>query len=250
MDFNIKKPKHILALILLIFTLIIFIIIPVLSFIGIPLTSESNPIGDLPDPFSFLSSIIILILQLALVITLFIIVPIIWYRIVNNFDKKQILLNLKLEIKGIDEAILWGIITTIFAFAIIIIFGIILMFFGFNVEESSNIPVLETYFPIPFLLILITLQPIGEEIFFRGFLFDKMTKIGGSNLAIISTAFLFGIAHLSPGNIYPAFMTMVVGILLGILIVKTKNLYSAIIAHILFNLVSFGFYILGRIIQV
>jgi membrane protease YdiL (CAAX protease family) len=250
MDFNIKKPKHILALILVIFTFIVFIIIPVLSYIGVPLTSGSNPIGDLPEPFSFLFSVIILILQLALVIVLFIIVPIIWYRIVNNFDKKQILLNLNLKKKGIDEAILWGIITTIFAFAIIIILGIILMFFGFNVEESSNIPTLETYFPLPFLLILITLQPIGEEIFFRGFLFDKITKLGGSNLAIISTAFLFGIAHLSIGNIYPAVMTMVVGIVLGFLIVKTKNLFSAIIAHILFNLVSFGFYILGRVILV
>jgi len=89
-----------------------------------------------------------------------------------------------------------------------------------------------------------------KRFFFRGFLLDKINSIVGKEAAIIITALLFGFAHLSFGNVYPAFMTAVIGLLLAFLIFKTKNLYSAIIAHILFNLVSFSFYILNKTIQI
>ena len=75
---------------------------------------------------------------------------------------------------------------------------------------------------------------------------EKFNSLVGKEAAIIVTALLFGIAHLSFGNVYPAIMTAVVGLLLAFLVIKTKNLYSAITAHILFNLASFSFYMLGK----
>jgi membrane protease YdiL (CAAX protease family) len=99
-------------------------------------------------------------------------------------------------------------------------------------------------------LILIIIQPIAEEIFFRGFLLDKFKNLFGKNIAIFFSSLLFGLAHLSYGNIYPAILTFIIGLLLAVLVVKTKNLYSSIIAHILFNLISFSIYILGRYFQI
>jgi membrane protease YdiL (CAAX protease family) len=119
---------------------------------------------------------------------------------------------------------------------------------GFNLADYSNIPELESYFSLPAMLILITFQPIGEEIFFRGFLLEKIKSIKGEKTAIIFTAFLFGVAHLSFGNLYPAFMTFIIGFLLAFIVIKTKNLFSAITAHILFNVVSFSFYFIGKFI--
>jgi membrane protease YdiL (CAAX protease family) len=250
MDFNYRKPAHILAIILVFVTLLVFIIIPIISYFGIPPSVQTNQIENISKSLRSLFGIIFLLIQLIIVVTLFILVPFLWYNIVNRSNFKQMLFNLKLRKKGVDEAILWGIITMIFAFVIIILIGVIMIYIGFNPAESSNIPELESYFSLPLILILITIQPIGEEIFFRGFLLDKINSIAGKEVAIIITSILFGVAHLSFGNIYPAFMTAVVGLLLAVLIIKTKNLYSAITAHILFNLVSFSFYIISKNIQI
>ena len=250
MDFNFRKPTHILALILVFVTFLVFIIIPIISYFGIPPSVQTDQIDNISDSIRSLFGIIFLFIQLVLVVALFILVPISWYHFVNRVNLKQMLSNLKLRKKGIDEAILWGTITMIFAFVIIIAIGVVMMYIGFDPTESSNIPELESYFSLPLMLILITFQPIGEEIFFRGFLLDKINSIVGKEAAIIITALLFGFAHLSFGNVYPAFMTAVVGLLLAFLIIKTKNLYSAITAHILFNLVSFSFYILNKTIQI
>ena len=68
----------------------------------------------------------------------------------------------------------------------------------------------------------------------------------GKETAILTTGILFGIAHLSYAKIFPAIMTAILGILFAYIVIKTKNLNTAIIAHILFNLTSVTFYILGQ----
>lgn len=246
MDFNIKKPTHILALLLVVVTFLVFVVLPVLSYFGMPLSTQTDQIEDVSESFGILFEIIVLFIQLAFVVALFIVVPLLWYRLVNKFSLKQMFSHLKLRTKGIDEAFLWGMLTTIFAFAIIVAIGAIMTYLGFDLTDSSNIPELESYFSLPLMLVLIAFQPIGEEIFFRGFLLEKFNSIVGKEAAIITTALLFGVAHLSFGNVYPAIITAVVGLLLAFLVIKTKNLYSAIFTHILFNLVSFSFYILGK----
>ena len=96
------------------------------------------------------------------------------------------------------------------------------------------------------MLFIVVFQSTTEEIFFRGFLLDKINTLAGKEIAILTTAILFGMAHLSYGKIYPALMTGVFGILLGYVVMKTKNLNTAIIAHILFNITSFALYIASQ----
>jgi hypothetical protein len=153
-------------------------------------------------------------------------------------------LNLRLE--GIDTAVLWGVVTAISLFVIVTVFTSVLIQLGYEPEELSNIPDLQRYFSLPSLFFLIAIQPVGEEIFFRGFLLEKINTIAGKNMAILGTGLLFGLAHMSYGKIYPIIMPIVMGILLGAIVFKTKNLYSAITAHIMFNLTSFMLYILAQ----
>jgi len=105
---------------------------------------------------------------------------------------------------------------------------------------------LELLFSIPSILFLITLQPIAEEFFFRGFLLDKFSSTHGAIVGVLLSSLFFGLAHLSFNNLYPAVMTGCIGILLAFLVVKTKNLTAAIIAHVLFNLASFTLYLVGN----
>lgn len=250
MDFNFKKITHILTLFPILLTFSIFIIMPILSFFGVIIPTSNYPLENITTAFEIFFEIILLTTQLFLVILLFIVFPLIWYFVINKYDKENILKNLKLTKENIEKGILWGIITVIIAFVIIIIIGGVLQLLGFDLTDTSNIPQLELYFSIPSILILIIIQPIAEEIFFRGFLLDKINKILGKNNAIILTSILFGLAHLSYGNIYPAFLTFIIGLLLAILVIKTNNLYSSIVAHIIFNIASFSIYIIGKYLQI
>ena len=110
----------------------------------------------------------------------------------------------------------------------------------------SNIPDIQSLFSPITLFFIVGIQPIGEEIYFRGFLFEKIEKFAGGLISIAITSTLFGIAHMSYGKIFPALMPIVMGIVLGFIVYRTKNLYSALIAHVAFNLTSLSLAYIGQ----
>jgi len=246
MDFNIRKPSHIFSLLLLSVTLILIIILPILSFFNVSFPIEFNQMDQPTETIELISEIFLLTFQLASIIVLLIFFPIIWYVLVNKLTLKEIFDRLRLRLEGIDVAFLWGIVSAVVMFGIVFLIGVILVVMEYNVEELSNIPDLQQYFSIPSLFLLIAIQPIAEEIFFRGFLLEKIESQAGKPMAILTTAVLFGLAHMSYGKIYPVIMPMIMGLILGFVVIKTKNLYSAIIAHIIFNLTAFILSILSQ----
>ena len=231
MDFNIKKPLHVLAVIFLAITFLMVIIVPILSFIEVFPSTQSIEAQKI-------SEVIFLILQLALIFGLLVIFPILWYIIVNERKLKEIFSSLKLKLDDIDMAFLWGIIAAIMIFLIIFIIEFVLIKLNYNPQDLSNIPDLQKLFSWPAMFFLVAIQPIAEEIFFRGFLFEKIENFAGGTVAIFSTAFLFGLAHMSYGKIFPVLMPILMGVILGFIVYKTKNLYSSIIAHIVFNITA------------
>jgi len=247
MDFDIKKPSHILALIILAIAIAIIILLPIYSYFNVPVSIDSTPIEGSSELVRIIVEIIALVLQVLIVaIGIFILIPFIWYFVVNKLKFREILNQIKLRKAGMEMAFLWGVISMISMFIILFIFGVILTLYGFNLEDSSNITDLEQIFSLPSIFFIVAFQPIGEEIFFRGFLLDKINSLSGRETAIVVTSILFGIAHLTYGNIYPAIMTGILGIILAYMVIKTKNLLTSIIAHILFNLTSVTLYILGQ----
>lgn len=251
MDFSFKKPLHIFALIALLIALFLIVIMPIFSFFGVFSSLQSVQFERIPQNVKFIFEIIALIIQIfLLVILIFIGVPWLWYTVVNKSDFKDFLRRIKFRFDNIDIAILWAIIILVVGFGIFIAAGLILTLFGVEPSEASNIQDIELMFSLPSIIILVIIQPVGEEIFFRGFLLDKINTLTGKEIAIISTGILFGIAHLSFAKIFPAIITGILGILFGYLVYKTKNLNSAIIAHILFNLTSVTFYVLGKALNI
>ena len=241
MDFDIKKPSHLFVLLLILVTFAFIIIMPILSFFGIISSTQSTQDMETLSKSLFFQTFL-LVFQLLIVIGLLIIIPFIWYYIVNHYELRKIFKRLKLTFENIDIAFLWGIVATILIFLIFFAIEFLLIVLGVNPNDLGNIQDLEKYFTPASLFILVSVQPIAEEIFFRGFLLDKIGTFAGQNIAIFSTAVLFGIAHMSYGKIYPVLFPMIMGVLLAYIVIKTRNIYASIFAHIFFNVTSFIFY--------
>ena len=131
-------------------------------------------------------------------------------------------------------------------FAVIFAIGIVMTQIGIDTEDLGNIEDIEQLFSLPAMFILVAVQPITEEIFFRGFLLEKIHAFAGKEIAIVVTSILFGIVHLSYGNVYPALMSGLLGIILAIVVIRTKNLMTAVIAHTLYNIASVTLYVIAK----
>jgi membrane protease YdiL (CAAX protease family) len=247
MAFDLKNISHLFAAFMLIVTFIVILGLPLITLV-FPLTNMNsiNLIDNLEGYYAILYEIFLLIFQLIIVIILFVIVPIVWYRLVNNCSMKELLRRINIKRDQLDMVFVWGIITALISLGMVLIIGSILSFSGIADENASNIQDLELFFSFPSIIILITFQPIAEEFFFRGFLIDKIQQHIGIYPAIILTSILFGIAHVSMGNFIPAIIISLVALVFGYMVIKTKNLMTAIIGHILFNVISFLLYFIGK----
>ena len=74
--------------------------------------------------------------------------------------------------------------------------------------------------------------PIFEEIMFRGFLLPSLTRYLPVWGAILTSSLLFAIAHLSLSEVLPL---ATLGMVLGIVYTRSRNLLSSILLHSLWN---------------
>jgi len=246
MDFNFKKPTHILALILILSSIIVILFLPIMTFFGFLPSTSSIDLDDLSRGAKLIFEITMLFSQLIIVIVLLVLFPILWYVLVNNYSIKKTLKVLKLKFKNIKTPIIWGLLSAFLMYFLIIIFEIFFRGLGVKTEDLGNIEDIEMFFSPVSMFILFTIQPMTEEFFFRGFLLEKISKYSGDYTAVLITAILFGIAHLTYNKPYLAVSIIIMGLILGIIVIKTKNLFTAIIAHTFFNLGSFILYILTK----
>lgn len=235
MDFDYRKPLHILALLLIISSIFIILISPIWTFINAIYFDQAPDFGSLEQNLNLMLEVFFLMLYLAISFIFFILFPLLWYVLVNSISFKKALSKIRLTLENIDMAFLWGILTVFIIFGITFVLEFLLQQSGADISDLSNIPDLEALFSPAILFFIVAIMPIAEEIFFRGFLMEKFESYAGKNFAIIMSAVLFGIAHMSYGKIYPVIMPIIMGLLLGYIVIKTKSLFASIIAHITFN---------------
>lgn len=95
-----------------------------------------------------------------------------------------------------------------------------------------------------FVLTVAVAAPIGEELFFRGFVFNLLRNRLSMTSAVWLSAGLFALLHASVKNFLPI---LVIGVLLARLYVRTGSLWSSVVMHGTFNLLSaMAALILGR----
>lgn len=79
--------------------------------------------------------------------------------------------------------------------------------------------------------------PILEELIFRGIILSYLLKHKSKWGAVLFSALLFGLIHISPDQVFFAFFA---GILLGYFYIKSQNILIPILFHSLNNLLSFA----------
>lgn len=76
------------------------------------------------------------------------------------------------------------------------------------------------------------IAPIVEELIFRGLIFNGFRRNYNGFVAVFMSALLFALFHLNPWQ-FPA--TFVLGLLLGWLMLRTNNIFVAILGHSINN---------------
>jgi membrane protease YdiL (CAAX protease family) len=94
------------------------------------------------------------------------------------------------------------------------------------------------------ILLAITLGPLLEEVGFRGFLFDYLTKKKGLIIGIFGNALIFGLMHK-----FSFVHTTVIGIVLSVVYFRTSNIFSSGIIHAVFNLTVIAYALLAHAIS-
>lgn len=76
---------------------------------------------------------------------------------------------------------------------------------------------------------------ICEEVAFRGFILSGFAKTGRFGIAIVLSSLAFGIMHLIPQQVFNATL---LGMLIGLIAIKSRSLYPGILFHFVNNALS------------
>jgi len=92
-------------------------------------------------------------------------------------------------------------------------------------------------------LMMIVVAGFGEEVVFRGYLFERLGKVLGSALwtqlfIVLLTAVVFGLAHYSNQGLAGVEQGTIVGLVFGAIFVRTRQLWMLMAAHAAFDLTA------------
>ena len=141
-------------------------------------------------------------------------------------------------------AILLGIFVLFLDFIFIVTYGIIISLSGFDDQifidpnSDKNVLIMSLLF-----INLAVAAPIVEELFFRGYLLDKLRNHYSDLISVLITSILFGFIHWSPYADYLSGSsdfsrvptTLFGGFLYGFLRIKTGSIWPSIICHSIWN---------------
>jgi membrane protease YdiL (CAAX protease family) len=94
-----------------------------------------------------------------------------------------------------------------------------------------------------FVLLAVVVVPIGEEILFRGYAFERLRQRGGIVAAYLVSSLLFAATHANPSALVIYFY---LGLVLAHAYQRTGTVVAPIIAHGVNNLLAFGLLLLSR----
>jgi membrane protease YdiL (CAAX protease family) len=112
-----------------------------------------------------------------------------------------------------------------FLFVVLLTEGLLLGTVGM-LDSHRVVDVLVRQTPLT-LLFAFTFAPLAEELFFRGYLQQK--------LGVVLTALVFGFLHAGFGSVFEVVAALSAGLIFGVFVKRTGNLVPAILAHALYN---------------
>ena len=143
-------------------------------------------------------------------------------------------------IPSLNNGALLALLVFFASLALTAAYGLIVAFFDQEILTPEPLPadLTETVLQrLAGFFIVVLLAPFAEEVFFRGFLLPAFTNRWGLLVGAIISSGLFGISHVAPGSIVPAFMS---GMLFAWLYHRTGSLWNTTIAHGAQNALAFA----------
>lgn len=128
----------------------------------------------------------------------------------------------------------WLIVTVIY---VVVLDGI---FYLFNLSHGDwMVGIYQTAGVLPLLYFsIVVAAPIGEELFFRGFLFQGLQASRlGNNGALVISSVIWALIH-SQYEAHTVFTIAIIGLILGYAKIKTNSIYVPIAMHGLNNLIA------------
>lgn len=176
-----------------------------------------------------------IVINSLLTILILIFIPILWLYSFNNFDRRGIFDYLEIKKEGIGKSILFGILSLSTILLLLLVVGIMMKLSGSRVENEVARSIARNL-TIPSILFIAIGQATGEEIFFRAFLIKKLSFGNNSHMGVFLSSILFGLAHLSYGNVYQVILPFLIGYILGYTLLRSRNIVSVIIPHAFYDL--------------
>lgn len=91
-------------------------------------------------------------------------------------------------------------------------------------------------FPVSSFLRVCLIAPIVEEILMRGYVLGGLQNKYGVIIALMVSSILFALLHF---NLLQTLSALICGIVLGLLYINTGSLFCCILAHFLYNAISY-----------
>jgi len=134
----------------------------------------------------------------------------------------------------------WGVLGYLSSFGVVGIATTLCFVLGYNQTDGggtidSVVPLVNSGNPLDLLsLLLVTsvLAPILEESLFRGFLLTSLTRYMPNSGAVVISSLVFALAHFTPKDAPQLFA---LGLVLGTLYTRTRNLLTPVMVHALWN---------------
>lgn len=115
---------------------------------------------------------------------------------------------------------------------VVIALGALADLAGWLPEKSpSLLPALEQW---PWLIVASLIAPIFEEFIYRAWLLERLTRVIRESTALLLSTASFAAIHL-PSSIFEWFNFFLVGLVLGLLWLRTRSLLAVVLAHGLYN---------------
>jgi membrane protease YdiL (CAAX protease family) len=114
--------------------------------------------------------------------------------------------------------------------AVSVLLSLALSFFGLNDLGLVTESIWQAGIVLPVFLGMIALRVISEEIFFRGFLVEK--------IGIVASSGVFALFHIGYGSAAEIIGAFALGLVLAKAFQLNKNLYPNILAHAAYNAVA------------
>lgn len=134
----------------------------------------------------------------------------------------------------VSNGILGKVALGLLLFLIIVVFELLITVISAatNVPINTNANIVFAGAPMWFFVFSAVIEPINEEIMFRGFLVPR--------IGIFPSAIIFGLAHYSYMSTFGVEVigAFIFGALAGYVFRRSKSIYPGIIAHILINTIA------------